>query len=332
MAQQALEPSMQFLLPLPRPQLQFRSLHHLLEAMNNDIKGEGYALVFSNSWKSNPSIELPNRAVISCESYGQLRNYRQLNLDSRQRLQRTSKKTGCRMHIKASFNDDIGVWEYEYTSSLHNHEPSIDPSAHVTFRQITPEIRRQIARYSAVSTPPRSILAAIQQADPNCHLILRDIYNAIAQERVGQLNCRNVAEALIIRLRDSGSDYFWREQYNRNRQIINLFVAHDGQIRIFKQHYESLIIDCTYKTNKYGLPLLNMIGVTGNNSTVQLGVVFLPAEDEQQYFWAMQTLKEMLRQYEVNYYFSLTNYFSPTPLSNMARLRLILRRIRYQSP
>ena len=42
----------------------------------------------------------------------------------------------------------------------------------------------------------------------------------------------------------------------------------------------ALIIDCTYETNWYKLPLLDIVGQTNTKSTFHIGFGLLAAEDE----------------------------------------------------
>jgi hypothetical protein len=52
-----------------------------------------------------------------------------------------------------------------------------------------------------------------------------------------------------------------------------------------------LLLDCTYKTNRFNMPLLNICGVTGNNKTPQFALCFLSSEKEEDYQWALQQFK-----------------------------------------
>ncbi len=57
-----------------------------------------------------------------------------------------------------------------------------------------------------------------------------------------------------------------------------------------------LLLDCTYRINRYKMPLLNIVGCTGMNTTIQLALVFLCSETENDYIWALTGLREMLRE------------------------------------
>jgi hypothetical protein len=56
------------------------------------------------------------------------------------------------------------------------------------------------------------------------------------------------------------------------------FFAHLASIKLLENHLDVLLIDCTYKTNRFNMPLLNICRATGNNMIPQLAVAFLNGE------------------------------------------------------
>lgn len=54
-----------------------------------------------------------------------------------------------------------------------------------------------------------------------------------------------------------------------------------------------LILDSTYKTNKYGLPLLQIVGVTNTNLSFQIAFAYLGHELTTHFSWVLQQLKEV---------------------------------------
>lgn len=59
-----------------------------------------------------------------------------------------------------------------------------------------------------------------------------------------------------------------------------------------------LIIDSMYKTNKYRLPLLEMVCVTYTNKTYSLGFAFLERKKEENVTWVLEVCREMLKNQE----------------------------------
>ena len=52
-------------------------------------------------------------------------------------------------------------------------------------------------------------------------------------------------------------------------------------------------MDCTYKTNAYGMPLCIINGVTALNTTFYVAFCFLSAEKTADYDWLLAALKEL---------------------------------------
>jgi hypothetical protein len=58
---------------------------------------------------------------------------------------------------------------------------------------------------------------------------------------------------------------------------------HPTAIDLWKKNPDVLLLDCTYKTNRFNMPLLNICGITGNNKTPQFTLCFLSSELEEDY-------------------------------------------------
>jgi hypothetical protein len=82
-------------------------------------------------------------------------------------------------------------------------------------------------------------------------------------------------------------------------RLERLFFAHPDAIALYKQHPDILLLDCTYKTNRFRIPLLNLCGVTGNKKTIQAALCFLSGEKEEDYEWAMTQFKELLEEHDI---------------------------------
>ena len=54
-------------------------------------------------------------------------------------------------------------------------------------------------------------------------------------------------------------------------------------------------MDCTYKTNKYKIPLLVIIGSTSLNSNFYIAFAFIEKEEEEDFMWVFEQLKLLYR-------------------------------------
>nr|KAJ0198150.1 hypothetical protein LSAT_V11C700356530 [Lactuca sativa] len=66
--------------------------------------------------------------------------------------------------------------------------------------------------------------------------------------------------------------------HNPLGHITHLFIAHPLSIKLAKVFSNIFVMDCTYKINKYSMPLLDIIGVSCFNTSFYSGFVFLERE------------------------------------------------------
>jgi len=64
-------------------------------------------------------------------------------------------------------------------------------------------------------------------------------------------------------------------------------------VKLFTAFSIVLVMDNTYKTNKYRLPLLEIVGVTSTDLTFSTVFVVLSSERESNFIWALERLREL---------------------------------------
>jgi MULE transposase domain len=83
-------------------------------------------------------------------------------------------------------------------------------------------------------------------------------------------------------------------QLDQNGHITLLFFTYSESLTLLKQYSEVLLIDCTYKTNRFHIPLLDILGSTGLNYTFFAAFIFLSSEKEENYLYALKILQEVM--------------------------------------
>jgi hypothetical protein len=78
-----------------------------------------------------------------------------------------------------------------------------------------------------------------------------------------------------------------RSQKGPENRIECLFFVHQKQIEMLHAHPDILLMDCTYCTNRYRLPLLHIVGCTSLQTFFSAGFCFLRNESESDYHWAI---------------------------------------------
>ena len=164
---------------------------------------------------------------------------------------------------------------------------------------ITSEVKDEISRQLTVQITPSNILSSLRVQDPttvakaiNPIFKSRDIYNLEAQLRNEALGPLTPIQALIREL-DQGDWTYELQKHPITNQITHLFFVKGSSQDILKANHEALIMDCTYKTNKYKMPLLIISGQTALNTTFYLGFAFIVKEKTEDYTWVLTQLKAL---------------------------------------
>ncbi|XP_028053414.1 uncharacterized protein LOC114257809 [Camellia sinensis] len=75
--------------------------------------------------------------------------------------------------------------------------------------------------------------------------------------------------------------------------VTDLFWAHCVSLDLLRSFSKVLIMDCTYKTNRYRLPLLEIVGVTSTDMSFSVAFAYLQFERIDNYVWVLTTLRSL---------------------------------------
>jgi MULE transposase domain len=181
-------------------------------------------------------------------------------------------------------------------NATHNHESS-DPVAYHQHRKFPSSIQQRIAAMTRSGVAPKEIASAISIESPNLTWTIQDIYNVRRELRAELLEGRSPIEAMLHEL-ETGSFEF-NYQLDQDGHITLLFFAHPESLLLLKRYPEVLLMDCTYKTNRFHMPLLDILGSTGLNRTFFAAFVFLSGETEEDYTSALKMLQKVLQTREI---------------------------------
>ncbi|XP_077245920.1 protein FAR1-RELATED SEQUENCE 5-like [Tasmannia lanceolata] len=139
---------------------------------------------------------------------------------------------------------------------------------------------------------PHQILTSLRQSNPQLLAISRDVYNCISKIRKEMLASSTPIQALFDEL--SGGGFYYNVKYDGEGRLTHLFFAHPKSIALSRSYSNVFVMDCTYKTNKYKMPLLDVVGVTSFNSSFYSCFAFLQKEEKDDYVWALKMFNDML--------------------------------------
>ncbi|CAG8837662.1 15057_t:CDS:1, partial [Racocetra persica] len=87
--------------------------------------------------------------------------------------------------------------------------------------------------------------------------------------------------ALLDELKEKNFEYDY--QCDQDNHLTHLFFAYSTSIILTKAYSSVLLIDYTYKTNKFRMPLLHVVGMTSFNTTFSSCFAFLKSEQKEDY-------------------------------------------------
>ncbi|KAM5558533.1 protein FAR1-RELATED SEQUENCE 5-like [Rosa sericea] len=225
----------------------FENREDLVAAVRKIGLVQGYVLVIKRS-KTNRYV------VIGCDRGG---CYRTAVAAENKKNNSSSRLINCPFKILGKRTAE-GLWKavIDRDSLLHNHEPSTDMAGHPYCRRFTEEEALQVKQMSRAGIKPRQILSSLRQNNPELLAVSRNIYSKTAQFRRESLDGRSVIQALLDEL--GGAGFSHNVKYDHCGRLTHLFFAHPTSIELTKSYPNVFVMDCTYKTNKYKMPLLEI--------------------------------------------------------------------------
>ena len=129
------------------------------------------------------------------------------------------------------------------------------------------------------------IITLLQEKYPGSLQTKKDISNIKKQIHHEVLHYQTITSAVLTRLERDG--FFYKFVLDEEQRLQSLFFAYNESIKLYEQFHHVILMDCTYETNKYNLPALNICTVTGSNKTITVGLCLLPGETEDHFYWAL---------------------------------------------
>ncbi|KAK3204894.1 hypothetical protein Dsin_018940 [Dipteronia sinensis] len=119
------------------------------------------------------------------------------------------------------------------------------------------------------------------------------IYNAHRKFKLKELYGRSQMQQLLSKL--AGYNYVeWHRINDDTSSVRDLFWARPLAIELLRAFPRVLIMDCTYKTNKYRFLLLEIVGVTSTELIFSVAFMFLENERVDNYTWVLEKLKTVM--------------------------------------
>lgn len=106
------------------------------------------------------------------------------------------------------------------------------------------------------------------------------------------MNWRSNLQALFEEF--GQSDFIYDIERDESGHLTHQFFAHPLSMKLTKTYFDVFVMDCTYKTNKFKMPLLDVVGVSSFNGLFYSCFTFLRKEEESDYIRALKSCKKII--------------------------------------
>ncbi|XP_028186369.1 protein FAR1-RELATED SEQUENCE 5-like [Glycine soja] len=220
--------------------------------------------------------------LITCERSGQYRPKKH-NLV---RACTGSRKCECpfKLHAKPVSGGDN--WMVKLICGIHNHEMAKSLVGHPYAGRLTKDEKNVVVDMTKSMVKPRNILLMLKEHDDNNYKTIKQIYNVRHAYRSSIKRSNTEMQQLMILL-DRDQYIHWHRVKDDN-VVRDLFWSHPDAIKLTNSCNLVFLIDNTYKTNRYKLSLLDIVGVTPIGMTFSAGFAYLEGERLNNVVWALE--------------------------------------------
>jgi hypothetical protein len=246
----------------------------------------GWALTSFRTEKKKDEVV---RVFLHCDRGGTYKS--RVNEDFRRRGT-TSRQVGCPFDAVFRHFVAFGGWKLRIRNTDHNHGPA-PPITHPSLRRAAMKEHNDEIRVEArTRLQSTKIMRRLKEQDLDIPILTRDIFNDRQHQQIEFLAGHTPIQVLLYTLQDD-EDWVYQYQTDDNDKVTALFFSHRQCLEFLRSNPFFLVMDCTYKTNKYKMPLLQIIGSTALGSMFFVAFCFLSSETAESYGFALRCLKSM---------------------------------------
>jgi hypothetical protein len=250
------------------------------------------SIIITRSDKKNGIRGRNDKLILGCDRGGKYDT-------SQSSTSTASKKCNCPFKLRATPSIDGSGWKVQVQCGVHNHGLPDQYAGHPRKARLTEEENKHVEELTKCRVAPRNIVISLKEKNPESVVDANQIYrkrNKLQKEERGP---RTDTQHLLQRLDDANFVTWNRRRDDGSNVLSDIFWAHPESIKLLNLFPIVLVMDCTYKTNKYRQPLLQIIGITSTDLTFAVGFSYMESEKTDNYRWALDKLKELFSKQDI---------------------------------
>ncbi|XP_074270979.1 protein FAR1-RELATED SEQUENCE 5-like [Silene latifolia] len=187
-----------------------------------------------------------------------------------------------------------GVWVVVPKCGVHNHKFGKFLEGHRRRAKFTEEQKELIKQYRQSRVKPGMVRHAFTLRYPDQPPpILKQIYNENARLSAKDRDGRNSVQ-YMLHLANQVNYLSECIKHPKTKKLTHAWFTHPEAVQMFKVWPNVILIDSTYKTNKYSLILVQCVGVTPVGKSFLIGYALIANEGKEGYKWVLRRLESLL--------------------------------------
>jgi hypothetical protein len=216
-----------------------------------------------------------------------------------QRQERSIIRCGCGAFLRVKLDNHSKTWVVTNLKLAHNHDTT---DAHQTFfipahRSLSEGEKAQVQSLCQTGIKQTQIYEQLAHQAGGYNRLpctKKDLYNysyANRQRKIGDGDAES-AFRYLQGIHSKEPDFYFAMETDEDDRLQSLFWS-DSTARLdYACFGDVLAFDSTYKTNRYNLPFVLLVGVNHHHQTIIFGSALLSGETEEAYTWLLQSFHE----------------------------------------
>jgi len=245
-----------------------------LEALNQAASELGYS--FKKGQCKTKGNEVVAKSVV-CKYYNRNKE-KYPNAPISNKNKNLVKEINCTAFYRFRVNSD-GTVSLTTFAQEHNHQPINN-----TRIELTPSMKKEIAKYHKYSNVTE-IKASLENSF-SCKLDYWVVYREFRKQfpRLGASDCYKFLD--FIRK----NECLYEDDINEDDQsLCKLLFLTPKMLRNYKKFHDILLIDTTYNTNFYSIPLVVLSGIDNNFKNIVFAFALINNESKETYQWVLNS-------------------------------------------
>jgi len=197
-----------------------------------------------------------------------------------------SRKCGRLFKLRGYVVTEDNARRLAILNDVHNHEMVSYLEGHLLAGRLMEEDKKIVHDLTESSVKPKNILTNLKKKRQESITNIKQVYNKRHKFKKAKGGDLTEMQFLISKLEEKGYVYFIREKCV-GQTLQDIFWTRPTSVKLFNNFLTVLIMNSTYKTNLYRMPLFEIVGVTSIYLTYSVGFAFMTSEKEHNLTWAL---------------------------------------------